>query len=198
MQVILVKPVRKLGKVGDIVNVADGYGRNYLIPQELAIRATNDNVERFASLKKDLEAKNAENKKKAEAAKEKIEGKHFDFITQSAVDGRLFGSVNLKAIAVEVSKLSGLDLNYSNISLDSPIKYNGVYEVQVALHPEVSTKVLIVVAKTEAEAQDALLDYQQNGAKSEERKKEDELAKMVSEVSPDEIPELKEAEEEIE
>ena len=96
MQVILVKPVRKLGKVGEIVNVANGYGRNYLIPQELAIRATNDNVEKFASLQKDLEAKNDENKTQAEKAAKAIDGKHLDFITQSAADGRLFGSVSLK------------------------------------------------------------------------------------------------------
>lgn len=174
MQVILVKPVRKLGKVGETVNVANGYGRNYLIPQELAIRATNDNLEKFAILQKELEAKNAESKKEAEKAAKAIDGKHLDFITQSAADGRLFGSVSLKALATKVSEIAKIKLNYSNILLDSPIKFNGVYNVQVVLHPEVTASVLVVVAKTESEAQDALIEFKEGGNKAEDEAKEAE------------------------
>ena len=90
MQVILVKPVRKLGKVGNTVTVADGFGRNYLIPQEFAIRATKENIAKFSSLQKDMEAKNAENKVDAEKVVAAIKSKHITFITQSAADGRLF------------------------------------------------------------------------------------------------------------
>lgn len=182
MQVILVKSVRKLGKVGETVDVANGYGRNYLIPQNLAIRATNDNLEKFASLQKDLEAKNVESKKLAEKAAKAIDGKHLDFITQSAADGRLFGSVSLKALAAKVSKIADLELNYSNILLDSPIKFNGVYNVQIILHPEVTASVLVVVAKTESEAKDALIEFKEGGAKAEEEAKEPQLQAIAEET----------------
>lgn len=182
MQVILVKPVRKLGKVGETVNVANGYGRNYLIPQELAIRATNDNLEKFATLQKELEAKNAESKKEAEKAAKAIDGKHLDFITQSAADGRLFGSVSLKALATKISEIAKIKLNYSNILLDSPIKFNGVYNVQVVLHPEVTASVLVVVAKTESEAQDALIEFKEGGNKAEDEAKEAELESIAEET----------------
>jgi large subunit ribosomal protein L9 len=187
MQVILVKPVRKLGKVGDTVNVANGYGRNYLIPQELAIRATNDNIEKFAAVQKNLEAKNVENKKVAEKSAKEIDGKHLNFITQSAADGRLFGSVTLKALAIKLSELSKVNLNYSNILLDSPIKFNGVYNVQVILHPEIIASVLIVVAKTESEAQDALIEFKEGGTKAEDEAKEAELAAIAEATQKEEM-----------
>ncbi len=182
MQVILVKPVRKLGKVGETVNVANGYGRNYLIPQKLAIRATNDNLEKFATLQKELEAKNTENKIAAEKAAKAIDGKHLDFITQSAADGRLFGSVSLKALATKISEIAKIQLNYSNILLDSPIKFNGVYNVQVILHPEVTASILVVVAKTESEAQDALIEFKEGGSKAEDEAKEAELESIAEET----------------
>lgn len=182
MQVILVKPVRKLGKVGETVNVADGYGRNYLIPQELAIRATNDNLEKFAALQKELEAKNIENKKLAETAAKAINGKHLDFITQSAADGRLFGSVSLKALATKISEIAKIKLNYSNILLDSPIKFNGVYNVQIVLHPEVTASILVVVAKTDSEAKDALIEFKDGGKKAEDEAKEAELESIAKET----------------
>ena len=182
MQVILVKPVRKLGKVGETVNVANGYGRNYLIPQKLAIRATNDNLEKFATLQKELEAKNTENKIAAEKAAKAIDGKHLDFITQSAADGRLFGSVSLKALATKISEMDKIQLNYSNILLDSPIKFKGVYNVQVILHPEVTASILVVVAKTESEAQDALIEFKEGGSKAEDEAKEAELESIAEET----------------
>lgn len=168
MQVILLKPVRKLGQVGENVSVADGYGRNYLIPQEFALRATKENLEKFDSLKKELEQKNAKNKEASEIAAKEIEGKNINFITQSAADGRLFGSVSSKSLAIEISKIFDVSLNYTNISLDAPIKFNGVYKVQINLHPEVSTSILVVVAKSESEAQDALVDYKEGGSKKED------------------------------
>lgn len=176
MQVILVKSVRKLGKVGETVTVANGYGRNYLIPQKLAIRAKKENLAKFASLQKELEAKNAEQKATAEKAAKLIEGKSINFITQSAADGRLFGSVNAKSLAIEISKLSKTALSYNNIILDSPIKFNGVYNIQIVLHTEVMTNVLVIIARSEAEAQDALQEFKEGGAKKEDESKEAELA----------------------
>lgn len=181
MQVILVKPVRKLGKVGETVTVANGYGRNYLIPQEFAIRATKENIAKFASLQKALETKNAKNKENAEKAAKLIEGKHIDFVTQSAVDGKLFGSVNAKGLAVEISKLAGITLNYTNILLDAPIKFNGVYNIQIILHPEVIANILVVVAKSAAEAQDALREHKEGSSKKKDEKKEEEMTALEAE-----------------
>lgn len=161
MQVILIKPVRKLGKVGETVNVKNGYGRNFLVPQGLAIRATKENVGKFATLQHDLEAKNTQSKASMEAAAKALNDKHLTFVTQSGADGRLFGSISLKLLAVSVSELAGHKLTYSNIILDNPIKFNGVYQVQVMLHPEVFATILVVVAKSESEAQDALRDYKE-------------------------------------
>lgn len=193
MQVILVKPVRKLGKVGNTVTVADGFGRNYLIPQEFAIRATKENIAKFSSLQKDMEAKNAENKVDAEKVVAAIKSKHITFITQSAADGRLFGSVSAKAIAAELSKLANVPLNYTNVLLDTPIKFNGIFDVQVILHPEVITTLLVVVAKTDTEAQDALREYKEGG-KKDAQQKEDELSAMEAENSKQNVTEEEEEE----
>ncbi len=175
MQVILIKPVRKLGKVGEVVNVKNGYGRNFLVPQGIAIRATKDNLGKFAALQKELEEKNIQEKSKMEATAKALDGKHLTFVTQSGADGRLFGSISLKLLASSLSELSGYKLNYSNILLDSPIKVNGVFKVQVMLHPEIFASVLVVVAKSESEAQDALIEYKEGGKKKSENDTNQEL-----------------------
>lgn len=175
MQVILIKPVRKLGKVGEVVNVKNGYGRNFLVPQGIAIRATKDNLGKFAALQKELEEKNIQEKSKMEATAKALDGKHLTFVTQSGADGRLFGSISLKLLASSLSELSGYKLNYSNILLDSPIKVNGVFKVQVMLYPEIFASVLVVVAKSESEAQDALIEYKEGGKKKSENETNQEL-----------------------
>lgn len=175
MQVILIKPVRKLGKVGEVVNVKNGYGRNFLVPQGIAIRATKNNLGKFAALQKELEEKNIQEKSKMEATAKALDGKHLTFVTQSGADGRLFGSISLKLLASSLSELSGYKLNYSNILLDSPIKVNGVFKVQVMLHPEIFASVLVVVAKSESEAQDALIEYKEGGKKKSENDTNQEL-----------------------
>ncbi len=175
MQIILTKPVRNLGKVGEVVNVKNGYGRNFLIPQDLAIRATKDNIAKFSAIQKDLEKKNSENKTAMEKAAKALDGKHFIFVTQSGADGKLFGSVSLKLIASSISKETDIKLSYSNILLDDPIKFNGVYKVKLALHPEIIASVLVVVAKSDSEAKDALQEYKNPAEKNEtaeENKKE--------------------------
>jgi large subunit ribosomal protein L9 len=161
MQVILIKPVRKLGKVGEIVNIKDGYGRNFLVPRGFAIRATKENIGKFATLQSDLEKTNSQDKLKMETAAKALNDKHLTFVTQSGADGRLFGSVSLKLIASSLSEIIGYKLNYSNIIIDNPIKFNGVYKIQVMLHPEIFVSVLVVVAKSDSEAQDALNEYKE-------------------------------------
>ena len=111
MQVILVKPVRKLGKVGNTVTVADGFGRNYLIPQEFAIRATKENIAKFSSLQKDMEAKNAENKVDAEKVVAAIKSKHITFITQSAAEYNILYTCTKEEAIDVINLINGIKDN---------------------------------------------------------------------------------------
>lgn len=176
MQLILTQPVRKLGKVGEIVNVKNGFGRNYLLPNEMAIRASKDNIAMFDEKKKEIAAKNAETKKDAEAAAKKITGKNVIFITQAAADGRLFGSVSSKVIAAKLSEESGFALNYSNILLDNPVKFTGMYSVEIAFHPEIHVNVMIVVARSDSEAQDIIVEGVEGKNKKVEEKSDAQIA----------------------
>lgn len=168
MQVILTKPLRKLGKIGDVVKVKDGYGRNYLLPQSLAIRATESNIASFNSIKAELEHKNKSNISEAEKLLKLLEGKTVIFALPSSTDGKLFGSITARNIADELSKMISNNLSYENIALEHPIKYNGVYEVKVNLHPEVSSKITVVVAKTHEEAQASLQEHYSSAKENNE------------------------------
>ena len=156
MEVILVKPVRKLGKIGEVVNVKNGFGRNFLIPQGIAIRATASNREKLESEKSVYEAKNIEAKIAASNILKEIEGKDLVFIRQSSDDKRLFGSVSNKEIAKELEKHSTSPIPYTAIMIETPIKTLGLFSVDVMLHPEVTTKTNIIVVRTESEAVDIL------------------------------------------
>lgn len=158
MKVILVKPVRKLGKIGDAVEVKPGFGRNFLLPQGFAVRATEANMQLIDSQKHELEAKNAEAHKEAGVLAAKIEGKDFTFIRQSAADGRLFGSVGNKEIS-KVLADSGYEVSHSQVELEKPIKTLGVYTVSLILHSDVTASVIVNVARTESEAIDALREF---------------------------------------
>lgn len=162
MKLVLLKPYRKLGNIGDIIEVKDGFGRNYLIPANIAVRATKENIASFESRKADLESKNKDILANAQKVAKEVEGKDFTFISQSSDDGRLFGSVNAKDIAKIVSK-NHPSVTHNNIVIDTPIKYTGVHEVFVHLHPEVDAKILINVSRTETEAQDALKAHKDSG-----------------------------------
>ncbi|WPY00337.1 50S ribosomal protein L9 [Candidatus Trichorickettsia mobilis] len=159
MEVILVKHIKKLGKIGEIVKVKDGFGRNYLLPQKLAIRATTYNVKLLEQQREEFEEKNAKARTEAESIAQLVIGKELVFIKQAADDGKLFGSVNNKEIAKELSKLISHDIPYSTIVLGSPIKSLGISSVEVALHAEVSTNIIIVIARSDSEAIEALRSY---------------------------------------
>lgn len=159
MELILVKPVRKLGKIGEIVKVKDGFGRNYLLPQSFAIRATEKNKKLIEEERSNLELKNAQAKAAAELLAKSIEGKDVAFIKQCADDGRLFGSVSNKEIAKELSKVISQEVVYSAIHLETPIKSLGVFPVKVHLHTEVDANIVVVVARSDSEILDALKQY---------------------------------------
>lgn len=181
MEVILTKSVKKLGKVGDTVKVKSGYGRNYLLPNELAIRATKSNIALFEEQKKVLAANNEEAKSKASVASKKMENKNIIFILQAAADGRLFGSVSTKLIAHKLSGESGFSLNYSNIILDHPIKFTGVYPVEIAYHAEVHGTINVVAARSESEAQELIVEALEE--KKSNAKKDSEVKAVPASVS---------------
>jgi large subunit ribosomal protein L9 len=154
MEVILVKPVRKLGKIAETIKVKNGFARNYLLPKKLAIRATEFNKQLIETQKHDLEAKDKEVRSEAEMINSVINAQELIFIRQSADDGRLFGSVSSKDIAEILSKTSSHLISYLNITLDKPIKSTGIFTVEVRLHAELTANVTVIVARSQSEAQE--------------------------------------------
>jgi large subunit ribosomal protein L9 len=147
MEVILLERVAKLGQMGEVVRVKNGFARNYLLPKGKALRATDENRSRFEGMKADLEARNTELRGHAETASKKVADK-----SQAGESGQLFGSVTNRDIA---GLLSGADLTVdrSQIVLNAPIKAIGMYKIPVALHPEVEVTVTVTVARSQEEAE---------------------------------------------
>ena len=151
MQVVLLERVSKLGQMGDVVNVKDGYARNFLLPQGKALRANKANLERFENERAQLEARNLERKNDAEAVHTKLNEQTFVIIRQSGDTGQLYGSVTTRDIATQLSD-EGFSVERNQISLEMPIKNLGLHNVSVTLHPEVTSTVVVNVARTEEEA----------------------------------------------
>ena len=170
MEVILIKPIKKLGKIGNLVKVKNGFGRNWLIPQGLAIRATEKNKQLIESQKHELEEKNIKAKEEANQLARKIDGKDLLFIRQSAADGRLFGSVSNKEIAKELSDIASCEIPFAAVDLEAPLKAIGAYNVEIHLHHDVTANIAVIIARTESEAQDALraLKFDKEPTKSED------------------------------
>jgi large subunit ribosomal protein L9 len=152
MQVILLQRIGRLGQMGDIVNVKDGYARNFLLPQKKALRATEDTRKHFESQRAQLEANNLELKKEAEAVSEKLDKKVFVAIRSAGVTGQLYGSVATRDIA-DVVTAGGFTIDRRQVILERPIKNLGLHPVRVALHPEVVVTVSLNVARSEDEAE---------------------------------------------
>ncbi len=152
MEVILLERVSKLGHMGEVVKVKEGYARNFLLPRGKALRANEANKAKFETQRASLEAKNADARKGAEAEAKKVDGKSFVIIRQAGESGQLYGSVSPRDIAEAASAATGVAVNRNHVELLSPIKTIGVYTVAVALHPEVSVNVQVNVARSEDEA----------------------------------------------
>ncbi|MGD9786137.1 MAG: 50S ribosomal protein L9 [Hyphomicrobiaceae bacterium] len=152
MQVILLQRIAKLGQMGDVVKVKDGFARNYLLPQKKALRATDENRKLFESRRSQLEADNLAHRQEAQQVAEKLDGHSFIAIRQAGDTGQLYGSVSTRDIA-EVVTAGGFTIDRNQVVLEKPIKALGVHEVEVALHPEVSVKVKLNVARSEDEAE---------------------------------------------
>ena len=152
MEVILLQRIGRLGQMGDVVNVKDGYARNFLLPQKKALRATKDNLAHFETQRAQLEANNLELKKEAEAVAGKLEGKVFTAIRSAGDTGQLYGSVSTRDIADAITA-GGFTVDRRQVVLERPIKTLGLHEIKVQLHPEVLVNVTLNVARSEEEAE---------------------------------------------
>ena len=151
MEVILLERISRLGQMGDVVRVKDGFARNFLLPRGKALRATDENRTRFEGMKSDLQARSAALKAEAGQVAEKIDGKSFTVLRQAAESGQLFGSVSPRDI-VSLVAASGFELTRNQIELNSPIKNIGQHKVPLSLHPEIETSIAIIVARNADEA----------------------------------------------
>ena len=151
MQVILLQRIGRLGQMGDIVNVKDGYARNYLLPQKKALRATEDNKKVFEGRRAQLEADNLAHKSEAEAVSAKLTGKTFVLIRAAGDTGQLYGSVSTRDIAAVITE-GGFTVDRNQIVLDKPIKALGVTPARVQLHPEVVASIDLNIARSQDEA----------------------------------------------
>jgi large subunit ribosomal protein L9 len=152
MQVVLLERVAKLGQMGEVVQVRDGYARNFLLPQGKALRATEGNLKRFETERAQLEARNLELKKEAEAVAARLEGQSFVVIRSASDGGALYGSVTTRDIA-DAATAGGFSLDKRQVTLDHPIKELGVHPVAISLHPEVEATITINVARSREEAE---------------------------------------------
>ncbi len=152
MEVILLERVAKLGQMGEVVKVRDGFARNFLLKRGKALRATTENRAKYDGMKAELEANNLKAKGEAGKAAEKIEGKEIVIIRQAAESGQLFGSVSVRDI-VDALEADGIKVSRPQVWLDSPIKVIGQKKVAIAVHPEVEATITVFVARSAEEAE---------------------------------------------
>lgn len=152
MEVILLERIAKLGQMGDVVRVKDGFARNFLLPCGKALRATADNKSRYESMKADLQAKNLEMKSGAEKLAGTLDGKSVTVLRQASETGQLYGSVSTRDIAMLLND-GKATVNRTQVVLNTPIKAIGQYKVPLSLHPEVETMVTVIVARSADEAE---------------------------------------------
>jgi large subunit ribosomal protein L9 len=151
MEVILIERVAKLGQIGEVVRVRDGFARNFLLPQGKALRATKENRERFEKIRAELEAKNAEKKSGADVVAKKLDGQSFVLVRQAGETGQLYGSVSARDIMQALLEKS-FEVSRQQIVLNVPIKTIGLHKLVVELHPEVEVTITVNVARSPDEA----------------------------------------------
>ncbi len=155
MEVILLERIEKLGQMGDVVKVKDGFARNYLIPQKKALRASENNLEYFEKEKVQLEAINLEQKQEAEKILDKLDNFNLIIIRQAGETGQLYGSVSNNDIKNSLSD-NGFIVEKNQIKLDKPIKTLGIHNLAIKLHPEVQATISLIVSRTESEGKSLL------------------------------------------
>lgn len=178
MEVILLERVEKLGAIGDVVRVKDGFARNYLLPRKKALRANEANRKVFEANRARIEEENAHRRSDAEKAAKGVDGKTVQLIRQASNTGQLYGSVSARDIA-EALEGVGAHVAKGQVVLDRPIKAIGVHEVKIALHPEVSVAVKVNVARSPEEA-----DLQAQGVDVLQQMFEREAAPLAEDLTP--------------
>ena len=147
MEVILIENIEKLGKVGDIVKVKDGYARNYLIPKKKVLRANKENLKVFEEKKSSIEAEENKRKEKSEEIAKKIQGLEILIIRNAAENGQLYGSVTSKDIVKEIFLLNKIQFINEQINLKKTLKSIGVFEVEISVYTNLKAKILVSIAK---------------------------------------------------
>ena len=151
MEVILLERIARLGQMGDVVRVKDGFARNFLLPRGKALRATDENRTRFEKMKGELEARSLTLKTESDQVAGKLDGKSFTVLRQASESGQLFGSVSPRDLVTLLGE-AGFRLNRNQVVLNGPIKTVGQHKVPIALHPEVEVSIGVIVARNEDEA----------------------------------------------
>ena len=200
MQIILLERIGRLGQMGDVVTVKDGFARNFLLPQGKALRATEANRKRFERDRAQLEARDLELKSEAQVVQAKLGGKSFIVIRQAGDTGQLYGSVSTRDIAAAVTE-GGFSIERRQVMLDRPIKTLGLHEVRVQLHAEVEPRITVNVARSPDEAARQARGEDVSSKALSEAEEEAEAAKVAAaalfeEGAPAEITGEEEAEEE--
>jgi large subunit ribosomal protein L9 len=192
MEVILLERIEKLGTIGDVVKVKNGYARNFLLPRGKALRANDANRKVFEANRENIEAQNAERRTAAEKDAQKVDGLKIQLIRQASNTGQLYGSVSARDLA-EALETEGHKVAKNQIMLDRPIKGIGVHDVRIALHPEVAVTVHVNVARSpeEAELQEQGVDVMaQMFEKDVAGFTEERVAGLEpGEIAPEETPE---------
>ena len=191
MDIILLQRIEKLGTIGDVVTVKDGYARNYLLPQKKALRANDANKKVFEANRDRLEKENAERRTEAEKAGGKVDGTEIVLIRAASNTGQLYGSVNVRDIVNGLAE-KGHEIDKKQVIMGHPIKSIGMHEVRVDLHPEVSITIKANVARSddEAELQSQGVDVLAQMFEDEQREIEEQAAATAIDATlePGEIP----------
>jgi large subunit ribosomal protein L9 len=179
MEVILLERVPRLGQMGDVVRVKDGFARNFLLPRRKALRATAENRTRFETMKGELQARSLTLKSEAGGVAEKLDGKSFTVLRQASEAGQLFGSVSPRDL-VGLLASGGYSVSRSQIALNTPIKMIGRHKVPIALHPEIETSISVIVARSADEA--ARIERGEEVTRSREEPTAEEAAVLAAEA----------------
>ena len=182
MEVILLERVEKLGQIGDVVTVKNGFARNFLLPNKKALRANETNRKLFEVNRGKIESDNASRRTDAEASAKDVDGKTVQLIRQASNTGQLYGSVSARDI-VEALEADGAKVTRSQVVLDRPIKAIGMHDVRIVLHPEVTSNIKINVARSPEEA-----DLQAKGIDVMAQMFERDTASFTEEFDPNAEP----------
>lgn len=179
MEVILLERVARLGQMGDVVRVKDGFARNFLLPSGKALRATEANRTRFESMKSELQARSLALKGEAAGVAEQLNGKSFTVLRQASESGQLFGSVSPRDLVRLISE-AGFPVNRNQIALNTPIKSIGQHPIPLVLHPEIETSITVIVARNNDEA--ARIARGEDATQLREEPSEEEAAAVAAEA----------------